>query len=112
MSALHSPVVIWSAAIVMCLGAALTRLTANALLRFFAANEAALWHRSGEPSGLFSPPRGRPFLSHDPTDNWLIATPTWIKQHPRAQRLLLVARIGGIVAAAGLVTIILAVVTM
>jgi hypothetical protein len=85
----HVDSFVWAAAALVCLGGGAARLTANALLRLFASLEPELWRRAGEPSGLFSRPRGRWSLTlGDPVTAWLMRTPTWVCRHPRAQTLL------------------------
>jgi hypothetical protein len=100
---ISAPAWLWVSAVIMGVGALMTRSKLSELLNLFAKVEPELWRAAGEPSGLFAPPRGRKFFTQGPEVDWLTSTPSWAKANSEAQRLLSTARLGAIITVVGLV---------
>ena len=108
---MDSTTLVWVAGVVACLAAVSGHFASNALLRTLAAMEPELWHRLGEPSGQFAPPRGRHSFSplrRDPVSAWLTRSPAWVTKNPQARRLLIVIRISVVVLVLAILTLVVA----
>jgi hypothetical protein len=96
-SFLQTPTAIWFLGILMALAGGVARLALNVVTRVLAEADPQRWQRYGEPSGMFSAPRGSFLGAHsrflrDPIDELLLHTPAWIRKSERGTRALRIAR--------------------